>query len=144
MQFSEWITKKYIDWRGEKIGNDGSVTEFAKLFGASHQLLTEWMKKDGRVPRSQKYIAALHKVYGREVLEVLGIQEPETQFVGIDLWPPEVRARLLAAVEETNRTLLARGLTGSSPGVAELIREIFEKYGFNSKSKDNAKSGTSK
>ena len=74
MQFSEWITKKYIDWRGEKIGNDGSVTEFAKLFGASHQLLTEWMKKDGRVPRSQKYIAALHKVYGREVLEVLGIQ----------------------------------------------------------------------
>ncbi len=130
MLFSDWITRKYIEWRGDRVGNEGSITEFAKLFGASQPVVSNWMTKGGKIPRSQKYLTALFKVYGKEVLEVLGIQEPETVYQDIELLPPEWRDRLRAATEEANRRMEAAGLTGSSPGAEHLIRETFEKYGF--------------
>lgn len=131
MDFSEWITKKYLAYRGDAVGNDRSISEFAKILHVPQPLLSKWMKhKDPQVPRSQKYINALFKVYGKEVLDVLGIEEPETQFQGISFLPPAMRERLLAAVDETNRRMTAAGFTGASPEAEHLIKETFEKYGF--------------
>jgi SOS regulatory protein LexA len=73
MEFSEWITQKFVDWRGDRIGKGSSIAEFGRQFGASQQLMSEWMKKDGKKPTSTKYVNALVRVYGDEILEILDI-----------------------------------------------------------------------
>jgi hypothetical protein len=118
MDFSDWITNKYIEWRGRSLGRSGSVAEFARLFNASQPLMSQWMKKSGKVPTSQKYIHALVAQYGDEVYEVLGIaKSPDEQLSPIqrqilkiynDL-SPEAQARFLATLEaekngESDRT----------------------------------------
>lgn len=79
MEFYEWITKKYIDWRGERFGAGTSIAAFGSLFGASQQLVSEWMKKGGKQPSSKKYINALVSVYGSEALIALGINKPQNE-----------------------------------------------------------------
>jgi hypothetical protein len=58
MEFSDWITRKYIDWRGDAYGHNRTVEDFAVWIGISQPLMTQWMKKKGgKVPRSQITIA---------------------------------------------------------------------------------------
>ncbi len=76
MQFYEWITKKYIQWRGDAVGRDRTVKDFADWIGVSNQLMSYWMRKDGIIPRHQKTINKLVSKYGPEVYDVLGIPRP--------------------------------------------------------------------
>ena len=123
MEFSDWITKKFIEWRGNKIGNSGSISEFAKQFNASHQIVSEWMKKDGKVPTSSKYINALVDMYGVEVYEVLGLTVP-----GL---PPENSDLLLSATSELTKIAKERDLDPEDPAFVELFVEVFSRYGIN-------------
>lgn len=102
MEFSDWITKKYIAWRGDRMGNEASIAKFADLFGASQQVMSEWMKKGGGKPRSQKYVNALVKVYGNEVYEILGYRHTERDVPWEDV-PEEYRRRLEAFATEVSR-----------------------------------------
>lgn len=103
MNFSDWITQKFVEWRGKRIGNSASVKEFAKLFGASQQLMSDWMKpseRGGKAPRSAKYINALAAVYGDEVYSVLGLVKPDEEIISLDQLAPEDREALEAAMSE--------------------------------------------
>jgi transcriptional regulator with XRE-family HTH domain len=77
VSFHEWIMKKYVAWRGDAVGNERSITEFASYIGVSQQLMSNWMKPGGNVPKSKKSIDALARVYGLEVYDVLGLQRPD-------------------------------------------------------------------
>jgi hypothetical protein len=77
VDFHEWITRKYVEWRGDAIGNERSVTEFAAWIGVSQPLMSSWMKKGGKIPRSKKAIDALSKAFGLEVYDVLGLPRPD-------------------------------------------------------------------
>jgi hypothetical protein len=77
MEFSDWLTRKYVEWRGAAIGNERTITEFAEMIGVSQPVMSGWMKRGGRVPRSQETVGKLVRAFGYEVYEILGLPHPE-------------------------------------------------------------------
>jgi transcriptional regulator with XRE-family HTH domain len=77
MEFWEWMTQKYIDWRGNAVGHERTISEFAKKLGVSQSLMSQWMKRGGKVPNSAKHINSLIEEYGSEVYDVLGLPRPK-------------------------------------------------------------------
>jgi hypothetical protein len=132
VDFSEWLTKKFIAWRGDRYGNSASVAEFAKQFGASHQLVLDWMKTGGKTPKSKKYIDALEKVYGKEVYDVLGLPRPP--FGPLDKLPPGLRTKVETALAEINTRYAERGITADSPEAESIANEVFTRMGLIKKS----------
>lgn len=104
MEFSEWITRKYILWRGDTIGREGSVSEYAAYLGVAQQLVSEWMQKGGSRPAKQTSIAKLADKYGVEVFDVLGIELSEEER---EMW--EFRLILKALTPEERAELKRQG-----------------------------------
>jgi predicted DNA-binding protein YlxM (UPF0122 family) len=127
LEFWEWITKKYVDYRGDAIGQDRSITEFANWVGVSQQTMSGWMKKGGKLPRSQKSITNLVKKFGPEVYDVLGLPMPEASFP-IDSLPSEMQTDLRLALSEIKSKL--GSLDPDSPEGDALVRSILKKHGF--------------
>lgn len=121
MNFSTWIRQKYLDWRGDKIGQAASVAEFSKLLHASHQLVSEWMKEDGKVPNSPKYINALVYAYGYEVYDVLGLPRPSLS--------PENAKLLFEAAKDLSRSVKELGIDIDDPAYESLFIAVFSKHG---------------
>jgi hypothetical protein len=76
--FDEWLTDKYLEWRGGAIGQEKSVVKFAAWLGVSHQLVRDWMKPEpeGKHPKHKKSIDALVRRYGDEAYTALGLPVP--------------------------------------------------------------------
>lgn len=129
MEFSDWITQKYIRWRGDAVGNDRTITEFARWLGVSQSLVTQWMQKGGKVPKSQKSIVALASRYGAEVYEVLGLIPPDSQIL-LRALPSEFSSWLSAAVQDIIDTLNSRGVDKDSPEASAITREVMGRWGF--------------
>lgn len=128
VDFHDWISKKFIEWRGERIGRGSSVAEFGKLFGASQQVVSRWLSKDGDIPRSQKYISALVAVYGDEVYEVLEITKPSTD--PFDQLPTALQSRIKSALAEINSIYATRSIPSDSPEALSVAVEVLAKFGF--------------
>jgi hypothetical protein len=76
MEFHEWIYKKFVVWRGEASGREGSRAEFARWLDISDKSLYQYFLSAGQVPKSKKIIDKLVKKYGQEVYDVLNIIPP--------------------------------------------------------------------
>jgi len=126
MLFSEWISKKYTEWRGDAIGNDRSVTQFALMLGVAQPALTAWMNGE-YIPKSQKNINKIAAHYP-EVYDVLGISKPAE--VGTAHVPRGLRQLIRDAQEEVERRLRERNLTGSEPEALEIATQVFHEFGF--------------
>jgi len=132
VDFSEWITQKYIEWRDKKTGRPASIAEFAKLFGASQQLMSNWMKKGGMIPKHKRFIDALVKLYGNEVYEVLDLPRPEGEPRAALLaagFPVDFIDDLLTAREEYTAELVSKGIETDSPEARSIIKEVFARHG---------------
>lgn len=127
MKFYEWITKKYIEWRGNAIGQDRSITEFAAMLKVPQSLMTQWMKKGGKVPTSQKYISALVKHFGVEVYDILDIPRPSLSEILARLTSEEADA-VMRAFSEAKSSGLYKGNANASPDEVEKIKDILEKH----------------
>ncbi len=132
MEFWEWMTEKYIEWRGKAIGNERSISEFAVYVGVPQPTMSTWMKKEGREPRSQKSIQKLVDIYGLEVYDVLGIARPTNQEVfGLNSLPPGMRSRLESATTEIHKVMEERGVhDAGSPEAEQIAIEIMARHGF--------------
>lgn len=130
VEFSEWITKKYIEWRGNAIGQDRSITQFAELLGVPQSLMSQWMQKNGKAPNSKKYISALIRYFGFEVYDALGLPRPSEADVLSQL-PPEISEPLIAALEEIRASGLNKGKELASTEDFEKIMAILSKHGVN-------------
>jgi len=130
MEFSEWITNKFIEWRGNRIGRGSSVADFAAEFGANQPALSRWMHPGSKPPRSAKYISALYDRYGNEVLEVLGIDLPSTVDTPYDQLPPSLRLSFTAALADLNAAYAAAGVSADSPRALEIALSVLSKHGF--------------
>jgi hypothetical protein len=129
MDFSDWITKKYVAWRGDAVGNVRSITDFADFVGVKQPVMSSWMKKGGKIPRSQGSISKLVRAFGPEVYDVLGLPRPgSSEDIDLSHLPDDFRKRLKSAAAETNRILEEHGLYGLE-AENETIR-IFEEFGF--------------
>jgi len=74
MKFSEWITKKYIEWRGDAIGRNRSVSDFASHVGVTQETMSNWM--NGSIPKRQELITRLVGIFGAEVYDILELERP--------------------------------------------------------------------
>ena len=72
VNFGDWITRKYIDWRGDAIGHEGTVSAFSEWVGVKPSLMSQWMSGT-KTPTSVKSINTLTGRFGSEVYDVLGI-----------------------------------------------------------------------
>jgi transcriptional regulator with XRE-family HTH domain len=121
MTFAEWITKKYLEYRGDAIGNSRSITDFAKLLGISQPLLSQWMmKKNGKTPESARTITQLVNYFGVEAYEALGLPVP-----GLS---PENSVVYLSGLRELTRVANERGVSPDDPEFTHLAKEVFAKY----------------
>jgi len=77
MEFSEWINKKFMTWRGD---SRRTISEFAAMIGVSQPLMSKWMKRDGPIPTSKQAIDAIAAVYP-DVYEVLGLSRPKEKSI---------------------------------------------------------------
>lgn len=124
MEFSEWISKKYAEWRGDAFGNDRSVSQFAALLGVKQVSLSEWM--NGKyAPKSQQHINRI-AVYYPDVYEVLGLDPPPDELSCV---PEPYRSRISAALAEIRRRLLDRSLSPDSPEAESIAIETFKEFG---------------
>ena len=73
MKFAEWITKKYVSWRGEEI-EDHSINDFAIYIGGTQETLSHWMK--GSTPKRHETIVKLVRMFGPEVYDILELERP--------------------------------------------------------------------
>ena len=144
MEFSDWITQKFIRWRGDRVGRGSSVADFAKLFGATQPVLSMWMKKGGKRPKSAKYINALVAVYGDEVYQILGLTPPAQNHLrengygsAFSSLPRSIRSELTIAIDEINAIYAARKILPDSPEALAIADEVFARHGFSRTSKKN-------
>ena len=75
MEWKEWIARKYLEWRGDKIGSDGSISAFSRWLGVSQKTVNSWIN-EGVVPRSASTINLLVARFGGEVYDVLDLRPP--------------------------------------------------------------------
>jgi len=127
MEFSDWITKKYIEWRGNAIGQDRSITEFSALLNVPQSLMSQWMKQNGKKPTSQKYISALITKYGIEVYDVLGIPRSPEEDLLSEL-PDEYASAVRSALQEIRSSGINKGKETASPDDIVKINAILEKH----------------
>ena len=77
MDFHEWINKKFVEWRGPlTLREGGSQEKFAEWIGVSPQLMTQWLKRNGRLPTYKRTVDKLVRRFGPEVYEILKIPAP--------------------------------------------------------------------
>lgn len=126
MCFWEWITQKYIKWRGDAIGREKTMSEFALEIGVPQSTLSRWMQKDGREPTDDKSIRALADYFGPEVFDILKI---DSGAWGVAYLPVDLRRRLERAVREVSQALVERDLSDDDPESERIAREILEKHG---------------
>jgi len=129
-KFHEWITSKYVAWRGDAVGNERSITDYAREIGVSQSLMSQWMRppeRGGKVPRSQQSINGLVKLYGNEVYTVLGLHPPEQ--ISIAQLPRSMRRRVAEATEEWMNAVNKMNLDPESDGAITLAVEIFSRHG---------------
>jgi transcriptional regulator with XRE-family HTH domain len=72
--FSDWITKKYLNWQAE-VGKRKTIDDFAAYLGISRPLLNMWMNGDKPRPGPAN-IKLLAEIYGNEVYDAVGIPRP--------------------------------------------------------------------
>jgi hypothetical protein len=94
MRFDEWITKRYLRWRGDAIGHERTVRDFAEWIGVGQSLMVQWMRppaRKGKVPRSHNSVSKLVTKFGDEVYLVLGLEpQPMDRIVRlVSQLPPE-------------------------------------------------------
>ncbi|OGC95326.1 MAG: hypothetical protein A2W25_05260 [candidate division Zixibacteria bacterium RBG_16_53_22] len=128
MDFHDWLNKKFLKWRGDSIGLEGSKANFARWLGISPQSLDEYLNKNGQIPKHKKTIDKLVNRFGPEVYQVLGIEPPD--ILSFSHLPPEMRARLEAALSETKSELSLHGISEFDPEAEDVVIRIFSKHGF--------------
>lgn len=127
MDFSDWITRKYIEWRGDAIGQERSITKFAEMLEVPQSLMTQWLKKGGKVPTSQKYTSILIRHFGVEAYDILGIPRPSQEDVLSGL-PSDFASSVRSALEEIRSLGINNGKENASPDEVEKIKLILEKH----------------
>jgi hypothetical protein len=102
MEFSDWITNKYVEWRGNAIGNERTITDFAEMVGVSQSLMTQWMRPGGKKPRNQTTVTKLVSFFGAEVYDVLDLPRPEQHLIDYQ--------RMTSGLSDAERELLRKKL----------------------------------
>lgn len=120
-EWYEYINQKYYDWRGD---TRKTISEFAEWLNFSQGQLSQYMRKDGRIPTGQTVINRFARRFGVEIYEVLGIPVPDDSML---LLPEPMRT----IAREIRDTLAAKYIPEDAPEAGEVVDEILKKHGYN-------------
>ena len=103
MEFRIWLTEKYVEWRGDKVGHNSSVSSFAEYIGTKQQLMSGWMNGDYAPAKAN--IDKLANKLGYEIYDILNIPQDERPIradirAAIRKIPPEYLDEVLLLIEE--------------------------------------------
>ena len=73
MTIIEFLNRKFLEWQLEE-GKKKSIEDFAKLFGASQPLFSQWL--GGKRPISETYKKRIIEKYGDEAIVAFG-EDPD-------------------------------------------------------------------
>jgi hypothetical protein len=127
VKFSEFITSKYVEWRGAETGNKKSIARYARdVLGITPQLLSEWMNR-GKIPTDENYVRKLIELFAPEIYGVDEFLVP----ISFDSIPSDKAERLMRAFAEINVASREQHISDpNSPEGKALASLIFEKHGF--------------
>jgi hypothetical protein len=132
MEFSDWMNQQFITWRGK---TRRTVTEFAAFIGVKQQVMSSWMKPDGKAPNASS-LAKIAAKLGLEVYDVLGLPRPVSDpFAQL---PPVLRTKVEAALAEINSIYQERGISVDSAEAEEIADKVFSRIGLIKKSSSNS------
>ena len=117
VEFKDWIVKKYVEWRGDAIGNDRSITDYAKFIGVSQPVMSGWMT--GIKPNREQSISKLADKYP-DVYSILGLPSPGKQSV---TW-----AELESFRSEASKEIIKSGMAIDSPEARVILNRLIDKY----------------
>jgi hypothetical protein len=126
MDWSEWINRKYIEFRGD---SRKTISDYADYLGVSQPLLSQWMSPKPKKPTSQVSISKLVARYGVEVYEVLDLPVPPDE-IPLDQLPEDLQADLRGFLYEVPSALDAAGVDAESETGKNILKELMAKYGF--------------
>jgi hypothetical protein len=130
MEFSDWITQKYVNWRGASIGNDKSISEFARQIGVKQSIMAQWMKAGGKIPRDHRIINLLVSYFGNEIYDVLGLDKPRSEIDDLlALVPDDLRSLVKEVRAEYISELVAKGIESDTPEARQIVKDAFDKRG---------------
>ena len=131
MEWHDWITKKYIEWRADRVGPGTSISAFGKQFEVKPSVISDWMKPAGTIPRKPEFINKLVGKYGTEVYSVLGMSIPApVSDIEFSSLPKPLQGRLRAAINEVNQEITRLHLDPDTDEAETLTIQIFIKHGF--------------
>lgn len=101
VKFSDWITRKYLEWQADS-GERKTIEEFAAYLGVSRPLLNMWMNGNITKPGRQN-IKMLVQIFGLEVYDAIGEKRPNPYLHRIEQIfeniPPDKQQRLAEQAE---------------------------------------------
>lgn len=117
----EFINQAYIEFRGD---TRKTISDFAEWLGLPQAQVSQYMSKNGKLPRNQAVIAKFYKRYGKRVYDVLGFEVPNDSLM---LMPEPLRSIAL----EIRDTLAEKNIDPQSPEAGLVMDEIMKKHGYN-------------
>lgn len=126
---SAWFVNKYLDWQkaNETLS---SMAEFARYLGVGDKALNTWVNGRNN-PSFKKAIQICEKLNDFSLLEMLGYSMPESDKSPLDSLPPEIRGKLISALDELEVTLRTRSIQPDSAEGVEISISVLKKHGFN-------------
>lgn len=134
MEFKKFLDRKYLEWRADKIGNEGSISSWARSMGLTPQTLSTWMNR-GSLP-TPYYINKLANVWGYEVYDILGLELPKVspsevdRLLGTAGIPKEVSDKIAFLLVRAHSIAQDMGIAIDSPEGCEIIKNTFLEAGF--------------
>jgi transcriptional regulator with XRE-family HTH domain len=107
--FDEWFNQRYLEWRGERYGQDVSVKAFARYIGLTQQSVDSYLKGKS-VPRQKNIINKLVDKFGADVYRELGliINNQQELVIEINRLPPELYPELVKRIKELRAGYIPR------------------------------------
>lgn len=121
VEFKEWITKRYLEWRGDSFGNERSISEFARYLDVNQSLLSRWMS-GVKIPGVIN-IAKISNLYP-EVYDYI-----ESIDNGLVVLPLDLALKIRKAQSETIKVLKDKGISINSPEGKEILIKTYSEFG---------------
>lgn len=100
-KFSDWVTRKFVEWQAAQ-GKRKTIEDFAAYLGTSRPLVNMWM--NGNKKPGVENIKLLAELFGNEIYDVLDLPRPNPHLQKINrLWeflPEEIQIKLAKETEK--------------------------------------------
>ena len=113
--FSEWMTKKFLEWQTEQ-GKRKTLEEFSAYVGVSRPLINMWM--NGNQKPGTENIHLLAELFGNEIYDVLELPRPKPYLQKINrIWeflPEDIQKKFANEAEEYEAQNISKRVQKSS------------------------------